>query len=107
MNEYANSTALAGLAQAHQAGETNQQRAFDGMRNDIKIAGEAASATLSSLKQLGERLGIPSMYAGAKLLGEVSPPSSGEIESVQRDMSALIDLNREIRGLAETIDARL
>lgn len=108
MNELMSGTAgtALGAMSKLQASQAEPQRAFDAMRSDINIAAEAASATLGSLKQLGERLGIPNMY-GCATLGEVSPPSSGEIEATQRDMNALIELNREIRGLAETIDARL
>jgi hypothetical protein len=81
-------------------------RVFDAMRNDIKIARGATEAALASLKEMCARLGIASMYGCAV---DPSPEcsSSGVIEDAQREMGGLIEMLREMRGLSETVEARL
>lgn len=75
-------------------------------RNDIKMARGATEDALSSLKEMCARLGIASMY-GCAVDGRAECPSSGVIDDAQREMGGLIEMLRELRGLSETVEARL
>lgn len=83
-----------------------QQPFFSQATNTILIGGEAASAAIASLKSLMGRLGIGLVY-GTIDCGSEDPKAAGAMEDMDRKLAGLVDLCRELRGLAETIDARL
>lgn len=104
----ANSTMSGSISgQINEAKIDPMTRFFASHHSEISIAQTAIDEATRSTKALMDRMGIPSMYGCAVLGGEIPVDASGEIDRVQRAMSALTDTARELRGLCETLDAKL
>jgi len=82
------------------------KRFFAAHQNEISIGQQAIDAAISETKALMGRLGIPSMY-GCEVSGGPEPEYAGDIDKTERDMSDLVSAARELRGLCETLAARL
>jgi len=81
-------------------------RAFPDFQRRISIAQEDAYEGNKSLNDLRSRLGITTQYgcAGEQL---VENEPTGEVDALTRAIERLTDTCRDIRGLAETLNASL
>ena len=86
--------------------DANVVRFFEDHTNEIRIAHEAVAVATTEAKQLMERLGVHTMY-GCPVEQGPEPEYSGEIDRIRRDTISLQDAARELRGLCETLNAKL
>jgi hypothetical protein len=84
----------------------NQIRAFADFTQRINVAQQAADATKVELNDLMSRLGIQRNY-GLACETEPNCEPSGEVQAVTQEIEQLTDSVRELRGLAETLNASL
>lgn len=81
-------------------------RCFQEIRRTISIGEQACAEARKHLQELMSRLSIASPY-GNSAGSETDAQSMGEIEDTNRQLNEFVDLCRELRGLAETLEARL
>jgi hypothetical protein len=82
-------------------------RTFPDLSRRASIAQEAASVSFNELSEMISRLGIPRQYGQALGVDGGEPEPSGEVDSLTRAIERLTDTVRDIRGLAETLNASL
>lgn len=95
---------LGGLAQQ---AKMERPRIFQELMKEVQIAIEATQPARANLTELMTRLGVQKDYGGDKLCAEVQPSPSGEADQLRALISDMQDAARDLRGMAETLAARL
>lgn len=84
---------------------TAPMRAFPDLARRVSIAQQAAEISAGQLNDVHNRLGLQREHG--PLCDECEPGATGEVEALGRAIDRLTDTVRDIRGFAETLNARL